>query len=271
MSIGYGSIGEFAIGEFGNSPAIVEVGSVVGTVSVQMLAPTISVGASISPSPMSIQFVGVSPVVLTDVVIETPTLSPKIAFSLLAPQVLHSVNLTVPTMIVGFNTNTPRVSGGSSVLVNQSMPPITMRVGGNPIVRTGVLVDAPSMSIGTRMNVPTDVTHSVNLLVPSMVFGFAMNKPDFGGGAVIDVSNTVVTVSYAGGIGDSSIGEFSIGEGPPLALTTKETMRIRFAMNTATVQAGKLVDASPVSIFMAMRSPEIGARRRKLRVSAIAS
>lgn len=270
MSIGYGSVGEFAIGEFGSTPVVVDMSSVVGTIGVQILSPVVTTGVLVDAPAATIQFTAVAPVVLTDVLFNIPQF-PACSITLLEPQILHSVNLVVPNASIGVAIAAPKISGGAIVQGLPAPAHITFKSGGEPTLFAGKLVDVPSMSIHVGLPVPIDITHSVNLAMPSMTMSFTFPKPDFGGGALIVVGNTHTTVSYGGGIGDSAIGEFGIGEGPPLFLTTHLPMRMFMHMPPLTVQAGKIIDWPSMNIGITAPVPEVDSRRRKLKMSAIAS
>lgn len=270
MSIGYGSVGEFAIGEFGNTPVVIDINSVVGTMGVQILSPVVTTGVLVDAPTATIQFTLATPVILTDVLFNIPEF-PACSITLLEPQILHSVNLVIPNATIGMAIVAPKISGGASVLGLPAPAHVTFKTGGIPTLFAGKLIDVPSMSININLPVPIDITHSVNLAIPSMSLSLTLPKPDFGGGALVIVGNTHTTVSYGGGIGDSAIGEFSIGEGPPLFQTTHLPMRMFMLMEPLTVQAGKLIDPPIMDIGISVPIPEVDSRRRKLKMLAIAS
>lgn len=110
---------------------------------------------------------------------------------------------------------------------------------------------------------------SLGLPKAAVVFKFGPIRPQTG--RIFNLANTVVRSSDAGAFGEGALAEFAIGEGGVIEQEYSLPVQFRFAAFAAGLQAGRNIDLTAPDISFTSPVPEIDARRRKLRVLAIAS
>lgn len=118
MSLGFGSLGEGALGELtGNAETLISVGT-SPPIGVTALAPSINTGTSVDIPATTVGMIANEPIIQVGTLIDVPAAT--IAMSQPNPEIMRSVNLLL---------SAPAIIGVSGVL---------------PIIYNGALVDQPS-------------------------------------------------------------------------------------------------------------------------------
>jgi hypothetical protein len=159
-------------------------------------------------------------------------------------------------------------------------------------LQAGRLVDLPAA--GLEFAVTAIATRSGRLaslppvalllqqLTPAAAFGRSVGLPavaiELSYGTLIarigrsfNLASTFTVESDAGALAEGALAEFALGEGPPTITTYERPVRLLLGFSTLALQAGRNVDLTKVTITLNASVPEVSARRRKLRIHAIAS
>jgi hypothetical protein len=110
-----------------------------------------------------------------------------------------------------------------------------------------------------------------SLAMPKISLTFAFGPLRLQSGRIFNLANTIAKASDAGALGEGALGEFALAEGKSLTQTYSLPVQLRFAAAAAGIQAGRNVSLTAPDVTFTTPVPEIDARRRKLRVLAIAS
>lgn len=165
--------------------------------------------------------------------------------------------------------NAPTLLVGTLIAV----PTGTIAVVGNaPLVAGGKALSVPAAAISVVANAP-QILQSANILIPVGNIVVVGQPPTLGAGAFVDSPSRQDSFqSFGESIGNHSIGEFSIGEGPQeTTLSGRRTARIQLVGNAPKIMAGASIRIPVGTIAISGVIPEIDSRRRKLRSSAICS
>lgn len=163
-------------------------------------------------------------------------------------EILTGVTIDVPAGVVSLVGVVPGVGGGVNILI--------------PAASINFAGDDPSTSAGSSTQVPAATSMTLQGVTPDI----------FNGALVSDPSRQDSYISIGGGIGEVSIGEYSIGEGvPEVTLSGRRTARLALRANAPTIQSGVMIDPLVGMLSLQGKIPEIDVRRRKLRVGAICS
>lgn len=174
--------------------------------------------------------------------------------------------ILVPALTMQINTEVPVVTSGASV----SPPPASLQF--NLLLpRFSVNLDVPTVTVTFEPQAP-GISISSNNFVPTKTLEFKpLAPPKVGGGTQIIIGEYVVSYDL-GGIGDSLVGEYSIGEGRSLTKKVNRIPSLNMQPHLPLVQSGVQVKL-PAAVLMQfeMQRAEIDSRSRKLRVLGIAS
>lgn len=91
------------------------------------------------------------------------------------------------------------------------------------------------------------------------------------GGKFIDASNTEVITVDGGQVAGDTVAEYPVADGSIESTTIKIPLRIIIGSSAAEIRAGASIFPPPSVISIFARNAEIAARRRKIRILAIAS
>lgn len=158
----------------------------------------------------------------------------------------HQVQIMVPVITWQANPPTSAVAGGGHVPV--------------PMIALDIDAQTPGISI------------SANIYPPLTTVQYIPQAPVIKAGTLLEVG--IQQAQYdLGGIGDTLLAEFSVGEG---RLITKFVDRVpllnMLAYEPADIQGGAhILLPEPVLLSLSLPAAEIDSRRRKLRVQVILS
>lgn len=267
MALGFGALGEVALGELAQDPGFTANVPAPGTITVAGSVPAIAAGASIGVLAALIVLTAAAPGIQAGVNLAVP--AAPITLTASAPQVLQSANIAVSAAAtITVTASVPAIAGGSSVGVPAAAFTVTATA---PAVAAGKLQDVPAATITLTASAP-QVLHSANLAVPAAPITLAAQAPAVGAGVAVVVDTLRSYVLSFGGLGAGALGEFPLGDGgEDETVTSRGPPIIRMAPVAPAVQAGKLELVPVATIALAGITPEIDARRRKLKVLTIAS
>jgi hypothetical protein len=247
MPIGYGSIGESSIGELIDAGPVTITLPVPPAIALAAVVATITAGVSILTSPAVIALS-----------------APELAIQAGSNQVLP-----VPA-IIGLTTQEPAISGGGYVVA--PAPLIISLASPALLTQVGVNVANPAPPIISLTSPELQALQSANVLCPApLIIGVTSPLLNADTGLNIYLDTALTIVEYGGGISEGSIGEFSIGEGPPTVRVIRGPPRIVVQSRDGLVQVGASVLTSPSVIHLTSPILEIDSRSRRLRTLVIAS
>jgi hypothetical protein len=172
--------------------------------------------------------------------------------------------------VIATSGATPDVLTGSLIEV----PVATIQVAKNaPEIFAGALQSVPAGNVNVVGNIP-QILQSSNNLVPAGNIVVQGQVPDLGGGVIIDSpSRQDSFISSGESIGNHSIAEFSIGEGPPeTTLSGRRTARLGVrAGGSPIIFTGSMIDVPAGAMSLVGALPEIQSRRKRLRTQVICS
>jgi hypothetical protein len=135
---------------------------------------------------------------------------------------------------------------------------------------SGRLTSLPPVALSLQQ--PTPVISFGRLIgLPVVAFDLSSGTLIARAGRIFNLANSFTLESDAGSLAEGALAEFSLGEGAPTLTTYERPVRLRLDFSTLALQAGRNVDLTNVAITFNAPVPEISARRRKLRIHAIAS
>jgi hypothetical protein len=174
--------------------------------------------------------------------------------------------VSIPAVGVTVTAETPAVASGGSAQV-----PAAAIVVAAPTPQLSVNISAPSAAITVSAATPNISANSVR--VPASEIVVAAFAPRIAIGAAVHVSNTVQVTGTTGSIGDHSIGEFAIGGGELRGddVFIQRPALIILQAAEPSVRAGKRIDVLTRNLAIAAVIPEIDARKRGVKIQAIAS
>lgn len=182
----------------------------------------------------------------------------------------HQAQILVPVLTIDMTTTPPqRVVGGANV----SPPVVSLQASPTAAsdVQAGSQLQIPMTVVGVDPQLP-GISISANIYPPATQISYVLLEPIIWTGTILQVG--IVEIQYdLGGIGDTLIGEFSIGEGGTITKQVNKVPLLNIlAHPPADVQSGVQI-LLPEPILMALQLPlaEIDSRRRKLRAQVILS
>jgi hypothetical protein len=170
-------------------------------------------------------------------------------------------------LFAAFGTQTPFIAGGKSV----APPAIAMSIDDHePSISSGAAA-LPDAIAGAFSPEAPRIVQSATVTVPGLDNALEPLPTAAEGGATIHWESQEVSNTYGGSIAEGSIGEFAIGEGYPQVHIKSSIPDMAFMTPRPAVASGGSATAPAVTMNDVPQTPEIGARRRKLRVQGIAS
>jgi hypothetical protein len=266
--IGFDPIGNGAIGELsGDQQDTLIFTPAAFAVSVTKADPLVSGGGSaLAPVAKAVAVTTAAPAILAGVRIVVPVAS--VAVTSTAGSVQISATVTAPGTSVSAAVVAPRLDAGVLITAPAAQSVTATQV--EPFVTAGKSQFAPA--IGVTVTAPTAlISISFNAFPATQDVVVTPVSPQILGGNFIEASNTVTMITPYGEIGSGSIGQGAIGEGDESTRIVKRGPLVILRVNPPEIFAGKSQFPPTRTITVTTARPEIGARRRAVRVFAIAS
>ncbi len=242
--IGFDSIGQGAIGELSGAADTVIFAPVGFVVTVTKSAPAVSGGGSVLPAARSVSVTTAAAAIRISATIAT-----------------GAAAVTVSTSAPSIQADAARISPSAAAVA------VTPRV---PLVASGKVVTTTSRAVTVTVSAPM-VTAGKSISPPTAQVAVAAVRASIVGGNYVDARNTILMSTPYGEIGSVSIGQFAIGEGETSTRTVLRSPLVIVATAAPLITAGKSVSPTARTVVVSSARAEIGARRRPLRVLAIAS
>jgi hypothetical protein len=180
---------------------------------------------------------------------------------------LDTIIYTPVAIAVNISTTAPIIIGVTIIV--STVPNITVTRAA-PLVTAGKSILPASVSVGVTIASP-GISISYTAYPVTQPVSVTALPPQILGGQYIEASNTVTMVTPYGEIGSGSVGQGSIGEGDESTRVVKRGPLVVISSEPPLIATGKSQFAPTSTVFVTSARAEIDARRRKLRIFAIAS
>jgi hypothetical protein len=177
------------------------------------------------------------------------------------------VNISLPALTLDLTLSPIAVRAGKRV----GLPPVELQLDPLPVaVRVGKRVGLPAIELAVEMP-PIFVGISANVNLPAYTLQLDIPPLAARAGKRISLHDTVRATYDLGALGEDALGGFAMGEGEPFTLDFVRPLQLRIEVPDLAVQAGKHVALPPVNLTIEPTTLQVGARRRRLKTSGVAS
>lgn len=266
--IGFDPIGNGAIGELsGDQQDTLIFTPAAFAVSVTKVNPLVSGGGSaLAPVAKAVAVTTATPAIRAGARVAVPVAAVTVTAT--AGSIQISATVTAPGTSVAITAAAPRLDAGVLITAPVAQPVTVTRV--EPFVTAGKSQFTPA--IGVTVTAPAAlISISYKAYPATQNIAVVPFPPQILGGNYIEASNTVTMVTPYGEIASSPIGAYAIGEADVSSRIVKRGPLVILSVNPPAIFAGKSQFPPTRTVTVTTARPEIGARRRAVRVFAIAS